>query len=69
MFSAQLTNTEAHLVMLEAGMRRLIEHEFDHSIRKHLEFKMKLSRTGYILKCTLNKKSYILNVSLQGIQN
>lgn len=32
MFSAQLTNTEAHLVMLEAGMRRLIEHEFDHSI-------------------------------------
>ena len=39
MFSAQLTNTEAHLVTLEAGMRRLIEHEFDHSLRKHLNMK------------------------------
>lgn len=38
MFSAQLTNAEAHLVILEAGTRRLMEHEFDHNIRKHLMF-------------------------------
>lgn len=38
MFSAQLTNTEAHLVMLEAGLRGLMEHGFDHNIRRHLMF-------------------------------
>ncbi len=44
MFSAQLTNMETHLVMVEAGMKRLIEHEFDHNIRKHLMFENENNR-------------------------